>query len=166
MAIRPFIDVATRISPELSVIIEELVNDPDREAPPQTLKEVRGALVRRTPGGREAEFLHPQDETSLLVELDRVIEEYGGDAPAVDFIVAKASEGLSRIIQAAMDNINFTRAPTLGAIREAMVSGFTARLIGEGAIDEDDEGVLLGEIDELIRRYGEDTLGETLVRFE
>jgi len=31
MAIRPFIDVATRISPELSVIIEELVNDPDRE---------------------------------------------------------------------------------------------------------------------------------------
>ncbi|MBI1989195.1 MAG: hypothetical protein HYS65_05595, partial [Betaproteobacteria bacterium] len=44
--------------------------------------------------------------------------------------------------------------------------GLTARLIGEGTIDEDDEGVLLGEIDEMIRRYGEETLAETLVRFE
>jgi len=26
--------------------------------------------------------------------------------------------------------------------------------------------VLLGEIDEMIRRYGEETLAETLVRFE
>jgi hypothetical protein len=47
-----------------------------------------------------------------------------------------------------------------------MVSGLTAGLIGEGAIDEEDEGVLLGEIDELIRRYGEETLAETLIRFE
>jgi len=47
-----------------------------------------------------------------------------------------------------------------------MVGGLTARLIGEGAIDEDDEGVLLGEIDEMIRRFGEETLAETLVRFE
>jgi hypothetical protein len=166
MAIRPFIDVATRIGPELSALIEELVNDPDREVPVQTLKEVRSVLVKRTPGVREKEFLHPQDATSLLVELDRLIEEYGDDASAIDFIVTKASEGLSRIIQAAMDDISRPRAPTLGAIREAMVSGLTARLIGEGAIDEDDEGVLLGEIDEQIRRYGKDTLAETLVRFE
>jgi hypothetical protein len=93
-------------------------------------------------------------------------EEYGKEAPAIDFVVVKASEGLSRVIQAAMDDIRFLRASTLGAMREAMVSGLTARLIGEGAIDEDDEGVLLGEIDELIRRYGEDTPAETLIRFE
>ena len=167
MAIRPSIDVATRVSPELSAIIEGLVNDPDREVLPQTLEEVRVALIRRgTAGMRETEFLHPQDEASLLVELDRLIEEYGKEAPAIDFVVVKASEGLSRVIQAAMDKISRPRAPTLGTIREAMVSGLTAGLIGEGAIDEDDEGVLLGEIDELIRRYGEETLAETLVRFE
>ena len=167
MTIRPSIDVATRISPELSAIIEGLVNDPDREVPPQTLGEVRVALVKRsTCEARETEFLRPQDETSLLVELDRLTEEYGKEAPAIDFVVVKASEGLSRVIQAAMDDIRFLRAPTLGAMREAMVSGLTARLIGEGAIDEDDEGVLLGEIDELIRRYGEDTPAETLIRFE
>lgn len=167
MAIRPSIDVATRVSPELSAIIEELMNDPDREAPPQTLEEMRVALIRRgTAGTRETEFLHPRDEASLLVELDRLIEEYGMEAPAADFVVVKASEGLSRLIQAAMDGISRPRAPTLGAVREAMVDGLTARLIGEGAIDEDDEGVLLGEIDEMIRRYGEETIAETLIRFE
>jgi hypothetical protein len=51
-------------------------------------------------------------------------------------------------------------------MREAMMKGLTAKLIGDGAIDEDDEGVLLGEIDELIRHYGEDTPAETLIRFE
>jgi hypothetical protein len=167
MAIRPSIDVATRVSPELSAIIEGLVNDPDREVPPQTLDEVRVALIRHgTAGTRETEFLHPRDEASLLVELDRLIEEYGKEAPAIDFVAVKASEGLSRVIQAAMDNIRFRRAPTLGAVREAMASGLTAGLIGEGTLDEDDEGVLLGEIDEMIRRYGEESLAETLVRFE
>ena len=167
MAIRLSVDVATRISPELSETIEELMNDPDREVSPQTLDEVRAALIGRgTAETRETEFLHPQDEASLLVELDRLIEEYGKEAPAIDFVAVKASEGMSRIIQAAMDDSRFPRAPTLGATREAMAGGLTARLIGEGAIDEDDEGVLLGEIDEMIRRYGEETLAETLVRFE
>jgi hypothetical protein len=167
MTIRPSIDVTTRISPELSAIIEGLVNAPDVEAPPQTLEEVRIAMVERASSeAREMEFLHPRDETSPLVELDRLIEEYGTEATATDFIVVKASEGLSRVIQAAMDDIRFMRAPTLGAMREAMVNGLTARLIGEGAIDEDDEGVLLGEIDELIRHHGEDTPAEPLIRFE
>jgi hypothetical protein len=167
MTIRASIDVATRISPELSALIEGLVNDPDLEVPPQTLEEVRVALVDRGSfEARETEFLHPQDETSLLVELDRLIEEYGKEATATDFVAVKASEGLSRVIQAAMDDIRFMRAPTLGSMREAMVHGLTARLIGEGAIDEDDEGVLLGEIEELIRHFGEDTPAEPLIRFE
>lgn len=167
MAIRLSVDVATRISPELSAIIEELMNDPEREVPPQTLEEVRAALIGgSTPAALETEFLHPQDEASPLVELDRLIEEYGEEAPAIDFVVVKASEGLSRVIQAAMDDIRFSRVPTLGAIREAMAGGLTARLIGEGTLDEDDEGVLLGEIDAMIERYGEESLAETLVRFE
>lgn len=166
MTIRPSIDVATRISAELSAVIEGLLNDPEREAPPQTLEEVRAALVER--GGseaRETEYLHPGDETSLLVELDRLLEEYGGEASASDFVVFRASEGLSRVIQAALDDTS-VRARTLAGMREAMVNGLTARLIGEGAIDEDDEGALLGEIDELIQHYGGDAPAETLIRLE
>lgn len=166
MTIRPSIDVATRISAELSAVIEGLLNDPEREAPPQTLEEVRVALVERgSTEARETEYLHPGDETSLLVELDRLIEEYGGEASASDFVVFRATEGLSRVIQAALDDTS-VRARTLGGMREAMVNGLTARLMGEGAIDEDDEGALLGEIDELIQHYGGDAAAETLIRME
>lgn len=166
MTIRPSIDVATRISAELSAVIDGLLNDLEREAPPQTLEEVRLALVERgSSEARETEYLHPRDETSLLVELDRLIEEYGGEASAGDFVVFKASEGLSRVIQAALDDTS-VRARTLAGMREAMVNGLTARLIGDGAIDEDDEGVLLGEIDELIQHYGGNAPAETLIRLE
>lgn len=60
-----------------------------------------------------------------------------------------------------MDDISFLRAPTLNAMREAMVSGLTARLIGEGAIDEDDaRAMLLGERIDLRSRFA----GEVLAR--
>lgn len=167
MTIRHSIDVATRISPELSEIIVGLLNSPALEEPPRTLEEVRAALMEGgTSDARETEFLHPRDEMSPLVELDRLIEEYGAEATAIDFVGVKASEGLSRVIQAAIDDIRFMHAPTLGALREAMANGLTARLIGEGALDEDDEGVLLGEIEDLIRQHGEDTPAESLIRFE
>jgi len=38
------IDIATRVSAELSAFIETLVNDPDREESP-TLEEARNALL-------------------------------------------------------------------------------------------------------------------------
>jgi hypothetical protein len=48
-----------------------------------------------------------------------------------------------------------------------MLGGLTARLIGDGAIEADeDDGVLLAEIDGLIQRFGKDALAETFVRFE
>ena len=78
--IRPSFDVATRVSRGLSDVIETLVNDPDREEPP-TLGAVRAALrAYGAAGAQTGESLHPQDDTSLLVELDRLIEEYGKDA--------------------------------------------------------------------------------------
>jgi len=167
VAIRPFIDVALRVSPRLSAIIEKLVNDADRDPSPQTLEDIRAILLKRASSGApEAEFLHPHDESSLLVEIDRLIEEYGSEACASDFCGATASEGLSRVIQEVIDHTTTRRSATLGAVRDAMVSGLTPRLIGDGVLDEDDEGPLLAEIEELIRRYGRDTLAETVMRFE
>lgn len=167
MAIRPFIDVALRVSPQLSATIGKLVNDPDRDPSPQTLADIRAILLKRPGSGApETEFLHPRDESSLLVEVDRLIEEYGREACASDFCAATASEGLSRVIQEVIDHTTTRRSATLAAVRQAMVSGLTPRLIGEGVLDEDDEGPLLSEIDELIRRYGRDALAETVIRFE
>lgn len=166
MAIRHSLDVAARVSAELSEIIETLVNDPDREET-VTLEEVRGTLVES--GAAEAvqeELLHPQERNSLLAEIDGLIEEYGGEALAIDFVVASASEGLSRVIEAAMDDVSLPDEPTLGAVREAIVNGLTARLIGDGVLDADEDATLLAEIDELVRHYGADAMAETFMRLE
>ena len=166
MTIRPSIDVATRVSAELSILLAKHVADPDRETPP-TLGDVRKRLLRSgTSGSRETEFLHPKDRDSLLVELDRLIEEFGPEAPAIDFVAASVSEGLSRVIDAALDDPGLPEEPTLGAVRDAMAGGLIARLVGSGTIDEDDDSALLAEIDELVRCFGRGALAETFVRFE
>ena len=91
MTIRPSVDVATRVSAALSALLASMAEDPDRETPP-TLGDVRALLLRRAgAGAREAEFLHPKDRDSLLVELDALIEEYGSEALAIDFVASRAS---------------------------------------------------------------------------
>jgi hypothetical protein len=167
MAIRPSFDVATRVTPELSALIEKLVNDPDREEPP-TLEAVRTMLQKGISGEMwKEELLHPQLRDSLITELGSLIEEFGGEALAIEFVSAKASEALSRVIEAAMTWVSPGRRPTLGAVRDAMADGLTARLIGDGTIEMDeDSGVLPAEIDDLVRRFGKDALAEMFVRFE
>lgn len=167
MAIRASIDVATRVSPELSAFMENLVNDPDRDEPP-TLEVVRDALKASVSEATwNEDLLHPQDRDSLIVELNRLIEEFGPEAPAVDFLSTKASEALSRVIETAMTRVTQRRRPTLEAVREAMVNGLTARLVGDGTLETDEDGgVLLAEIDELIRQFGKDAPAEMFVRFE
>jgi hypothetical protein len=86
MSIRPSIDAASRVSPELSTVMEALVNDSQREQPP-TLEDVRADLQQTgLQWSRNGELLHPQDRTSLLIELDGLIAQYGSKASAVDFI--------------------------------------------------------------------------------
>jgi hypothetical protein len=157
------IDVSSRVSPHLSAFMDKLANDPDREEPP-TLRDVQAALQRS--GGAAQVKLHPQERTTALAEIESLVEEYGEEAPAIDFISAKASEGLSRIIETAMADIRHPRTPTLGAVRQAMVNGFTARLVGDGTIDPDADDTLLAEIDAIIRRFGADAVAEHFIRFE
>lgn len=166
MPIRHPLDTSMRVSLELAQTLETLVSDPDSE-PPQTLVEARAALLGD--GGaaaRETGLVQPLGEDSPLAELDALIEAYGADAPVLDFVATRASDALSRVIEAAIDDVGLPDEPTLGLVRAAMMGGLSARLVGEGAIDEDDEGALLDEIDDLVVRYGEDTPAETFVRFD
>lgn len=167
MAIRASIDVSTRVSPELSAFIDKLVNDPDRDEPP-TLDGVREALRQSVSEATwNEDLLHPQDRDSLIVELNRLIDEFGPEAPAIDFLSSKASEALSRVIETAMVRVTQRRRPTLEAVRDAMVSGLTAKLVGDGTLETDEDGgALLAEIDELIRQFGKDAPAEMFVRFE
>ncbi len=165
MAIRPPFDVGSRVSTELSALIEQLVDDPEREEPP-TLDEVRAALARARPGEAAFEALHPQEHDTLIAELDDLIEEFGGDLLAADFVAAKASEVLSRVIEAVMDDPSRSGEPTLGAVRQAMAAGLTARMIGDGVFDSDEDATLRAEIDELIERFGDGALAEEFIRLD
>lgn len=165
--IRYPIDVATRVSPNLSSFIESQVNDPDAEQP-VTLASVRAFITGLLPASlNEAERLHHFDiDVSLLDELDALIEEFGEDALAIDFAQSSASESLSRLIDVVMNDENQENPPTLETIKEAIASGLSARLVGDGVLEDDEDDALLAEIETLIRRYGADSPAEEFIRYE
>lgn len=165
--IRNPIDVAAHVSPQLSSLIESRVNDPDAEGP-VTLSAVRIFLAGLLPGDfKEAERLHHIDVSdSLLDELNALIAEYGGDVLAVNFSQASASEPLSRVIEAVVNDENRENPPTLATVRDAMASGLLNSLVGDGVLEEDEDDTLLAEIDDLISRFGTDMLAEKLLHYE
>lgn len=161
------IDVASRVSFRLSALLRSRVENPDCEQP-VTLRSVRRFLADLLPEDfREAEQRHHFDiAESPLDELDALIEEFGGSALAIDFVRASASESLSSAIESVVNDENRENPPTLGAVREAILSGLGARLVGEGLLEDDEDDTLLAEVDSLIEQYGADTLAEAFLRYE
>jgi hypothetical protein len=162
---KPFIDIASNVSDELSQLLEAAANDPDAEEAP-TLGSVREIISRTTASEEfEADRLHFDQNRSLLDEIDDLIEQFGDDAPAIDFVTVKASESLTRIISALLDT-GASTPPTLGMVRDAMLHGLVARLVGDGIIDPDEDETLQEEIETLIIRYGQDTVAENFLRYD
>ena len=167
MTIRNPIDIASRVSPELTSLIETIITQLESDEP-VTLGIVRTVITYDIPEDMsEVEEMHHFDvEESVIDELDELIEEFGESAPAVDFIYAFASEPLSRVIEAVMNDENRENPPTLETIKDAIIDGLPGRLLGEGVLEEDEADQLLTEIDNLIERYGADALAEEYLRYE
>ncbi|WP_296827569.1 hypothetical protein [Thiobacillus sp.] len=151
----------------MSALLNSRVNNPECEQP-VTLKAVRRFLADLLPADfKEAERLHRIDVSeSLLDELDTLIEEFGATALAVDFIQTSASEPLSRAIETVVNDENRENPPTLAAVRDAILSGLGARLVGDGVLEDDEGETLLSEIEALIEQFGADTLAEDFLRYE
>jgi hypothetical protein len=165
--IRNPIDVASRVSPNLSVLIENCVNRSEL-GQDVTLASVRDFVTGLlTKAVTEAEQLHHFDiNESLLDELNALIEEFDETALAIDFVQVTASEPLSRVIDAVINDRDQENPPTLGIVKNMIISGLSASLVGAGVLDEDEDDVLLAEIETLIDRHGADALAEEFLRYE
>lgn len=159
------IDIASMVSEDLSQILEAAVNDPDADESP-SLGSVRRIIAKQTVGEEfAADRMHFDQSRTLREEIDELIEQFGDDAPAIDFVTVKASEDLSLVIAATMDT-GASSPPTLGGVRDAILHGLVARLVGEGEIDPDEDDTLQAEIEALIAHYGQDAPAENFLRYE
>ena len=165
--IRNPIDIASRVSSNLSALIEDRVNKSElgQDITLATIHDFVAGLL--SDAFTETEERHHFDiNESLLDELNALIEEFGESALAIDFVQENASEPLSRVIDAVVNDRDQENPPTLEAVKDAMISGLLASLVGAGVLDEDEDDVLLAEIDALIDRHGADALAEKFIRYE
>lgn len=165
--IRNPIDIASRVSPELSGLIQSIIDQLESDEP-VTLDTVRAFIARDLPNEiDETEEMHHFDtDESLIDELDELIGQFGESAAAVDFIYAFASEPLSRAIEEVANDENRENPATLAAVRDALDAGLASRLIGEGVLEEDEADMLVPELENLIERFGPDATAENFLRYE
>jgi hypothetical protein len=165
--IRNPIDIASRVSPELSTLIETLIDQLESDEP-VTLASVRSFIQHGMPVEiDEEEHMHHFDvDESVIDELDELIEQFGESAAAMDFIYAFASEPLSRVIEEVVSDENRENPPSLEDVQKAILDGLGGRLVGEGILEEDEDDVLVPEIESLIDRFGAETLAEDFLRYE
>ena len=165
--IRNPIDIASRVSPELSSLIETIIDRLDTDEP-ITLSAIHSFITNDLPAQvDETEELHHFDTyESLIDELNTLIEQFGESAVAIDFVHAYASEPLSRAIETVMDDENRENPATLSQVREAIVGGLASRLLGNGVLEDDEADMLIPEIESLIEHYGPDATAEDFLRYE
>jgi hypothetical protein len=160
------VEAESRVSEELAAFLESVINEPDI-GDGVTLGLVRDRLKQSLLAqGIEPDQREFGSEQSLYAEVENLIQEYGEGAAAADFAAVKASDELSDVLEALVDECEENSALTLGSARAAMVGGWLARLTGEGIIDTDEEQSLIAEIDALVERYGVEALAENVLRFE
>lgn len=165
--IRNPIDIASRVSPELSSLIETIIDQLDTDEP-VTLTSIRSFIAHDLPAEiNETEQLHRFDiDESLIDELNALIDGFGESAAAVDFVYAFASEQLSRAIEAVVNDENRENPATLAAVREALADGLAGSLVGDGVLEDDEGDMLMPEIERLIDRFGGDAVAEDFLRYE
>lgn len=157
-------DPSGRVSEELSQVLEDALADAGEE--PVTLGMARDKLKQAlAEQGREPNRRIGAEQT-LYAELEALVEEFGEQAPVIDFIAVKASDELSELIEEVLDQTAGEQGVTLGRVRDAIERGLTAELEGEGLFESDIEQPLLAELDALIERYGTDAPAEDVLRFD
>lgn len=164
MSINFGIDPASHVSRELVTVIESEIKRLDQYQP-ITLGTVLESMYR----GQYQELvtssrIDPDVEQSILDELKALVEDFGGDAPAEEFMHFDASPELAAVVETILDQSDPDQPPTLATVRDALAQGLGASLTGNGVLDQDEDDMLLIEVDELIDLHGADTPAEFFLR--
>ncbi|MDX1374802.1 MAG: hypothetical protein R3357_04510 [Burkholderiales bacterium] len=159
------IDPDAQVSAELSEIMSSLLGNPDIPEP-VTLGMVRDVLLHSMDSEDPDEAPKAGLEETLLTEVEQLIDEYGDDALAGDFVSASASDALSEFIEAVLERAEDETEVMLGDVRDAVDQGLLAELEGSGLLESDDAQALVAELDALIERYGTDQPAEELLRMD
>jgi hypothetical protein len=159
------IDPDAQVSAELSEVMSSLLNNPDLPEP-VTLGTVRAVLAHSLDSEDLEEAARIGLEDTLLAELEQLIDEYGEDALAGDFVSASASDALSEFIEAVLERAEDEIEVVLGDVRDAVDQGLLAELEGAGLLESDDAQALVAELDALIERYGAELPAEDVLRMD
>ncbi len=154
-----------RVSEELSIVLEALLSEAQRDEP-VTLGVARERLRRTLGADEHSPVRRVGSDPSVLAELETLIEEFGADVAADDFVAVAASAELSEVIEALLDHPADDETLTLARVREAIQGGLAALMEARGALEADDEPALRAELEALIERYGPETPAEPLLRFD
>lgn len=159
------IDPDAQVSPELSEVMSSLLDNPEI-LEPVTLDTVRSVLLHTLDSDDPDEAPRIGLEETLLAEVEQLIDEYGEDALAGDFVSTSASDALSEFIEAVLERADDEVEVVLGDVRDAVDQGLLAELEGAGLLESDDAQALVAELDGLIERYGADMPAEDLLRMD
>lgn len=157
-------DVPGTVSENLATVIESELNNPEYEQAPRlgnVLNAINHGLVQRLVDDKRLDIQKTDD--TIIREIKGLIETYGADRPAQDFIRYRSSENLATVIEAVLDKYDGDQPPTLGIVLDNMNHGLVAELVGTGEIDADEDDTLFSEIQRLIRSHGENTPAEQLL---
>lgn len=156
------IDVYENTSEALSTVVQEVLNHDDI-AQPATLADVREEILKDVKTATiPLNSFSPDQLQELRNEIEALIDEYGADASAVRFLKPRASQALTRLIEAGIDKRG---EPTLSQLFDELEQGLLAELIAEGEIDDDEAQTVTAELQSLIDQRGPDAVAEEFVRY-
>jgi hypothetical protein len=154
-------DIPGIVSENLAAVIEAILNHPENEQPPRlgsVLNAINHGIVHHLVEERILDI--EEGDNSILLEINGLIESYGADRLALDFIRYRASDNLAIVINALLNQYEDDQPATLATVLEEMNQGLVSRLVGIGDIDPDEDETLFSEIQRLIRSHGEDAPAE------
>jgi hypothetical protein len=153
-------DMPATVSRDLSVIIQAELDKEHSDEPAMlgyVLEKMYDGLVEEL---IEQGRLDPAVRDEVFAEMKDLVERYGGDVLAIDFMKYRSSDNLATVIQVELDYRDSDQPPTLGTVLESITSGRVAQLVASGDIDIDDDDTVISEVQSLILQHGENAPAE------